>query len=448
MTTTTASFRIDGRHTTRIARDLVLDGDWRKALKILIEGFEGMTHDIAFQILSGTHTLSGVNDEITLIEESDSNYQEAVNYTYCHNTFYHLNQLYKFENLIDHEWVHRDIQRRGLHYDIPAFDDYVRKYLLPADSFVFDVTVTRKRDRMVIASKLDNNSLPLWIGTKDIPNSAKAFAAQHFPEAEKTPVITSDMKHRVEQTNSLVNTDWKGSFRSQAAQATAEHFGFQTVTAFSESVRQDVLKAIKERGVQWKELHVKTADIDQVIQYPYELALAYALSRTDVRAFGPSWVPVSPADIKMSNDSRLHSDIWVALGFDFDGSEYDHDTKENMILSLLVSELQREAFPAGEFTILNSAGLTSFEGKVVTPQSDQISKKDILIIPHAGPEFEVQAMKAGLVLCEVGGKLAHLVIVGRELGLPLIRVDKACSLFKEGVTLIIDFSDCSLKIKE
>lgn len=449
MTVTTASFRIDGRHVTRIARDLVLDGDWRKALKVLIDGFEGMDHDIAFKILAGTHTLDGINNDIALLEETDVDYQSGSYDLYCHNTFYHLNQLYKFETLIDHEVVHRDIQRRGLSYDIPAFEDYVRKYLLPAQSFSFDVTTTRKKDRVVIASKLDNNNIPLWFDTDKIPSSAKAFDKQYFPEKEivSTPVA-KPVSNRDVNGLDTVKTDWKGSFRSQAAQATAEHFGFSNVADFSESVRKDVLKAIEERGVQWKEIHIETADIDEVIRYPYELALAYALSRTDVRSFGPSWTPVSPADIKMSNDSRLHSDIWVALGFDFDGSEYDHDTKANMILMLLVSELQRVAFPAGDFTILNSAGLALFEGQVVTPTSKNITKNDILVIPHAGPEFELQAMKAGLVISEVGGKLAHLVIVGRELGLPLVRVDNACTLFKEGVTLILDFKQCSLHIKQ
>lgn len=68
-------------------------------------------------------------------------------------------------------------------------------------------------------------------------------------------------------------------------------------------------------------------------------------------------------------------------------------------------------------------------------------------MPHAGPEFELQAMKTGLVISELGGKLAHLVVVGREFGLPLIRVDNALTKFTEGMRLQINFNDNTIVAK-
>lgn len=41
MTVTTATFRVDGRNYCNIARDLVLDQEWRKGLKLLVDNFEG-----------------------------------------------------------------------------------------------------------------------------------------------------------------------------------------------------------------------------------------------------------------------------------------------------------------------------------------------------------------------------------------------------------------------
>ncbi len=61
-----------------------------------------------------------------------------------------------------------------------------------------------------------------------------------------------------------------------------------------------------------------------------------------------------------------------------------------------------------------------------------MTKNDIIVIPNASVDFELSALKAGLIICENGGKLAHLCIVGREFGIPLIRIDNATKIFKPG----------------
>ena len=80
----------------------------------------------------------------------------------------------------------------------------------------------------------------------------------------------------------------------------------------------------------------------------------------------------------------------------------------------------------------------------MTPKSKDIFSHNILVIPHAGPEYDVIARKAGLVICAAGSRMAHLAVVGREFGLPLIRIDGACEKFKEGITLNIDFTTNTL----
>lgn len=444
MTLTVATFKIDGRHVSNIARECVLDGEWREGLKMLIDDFEGMTHEIAFLILKGTHILEGVNDNINLVEEVDADYQERVNDVYGFDMFYDGGQLYRFDNVIEHREIQADVYGRGLTV-LPDWDEYVRKYLTPDGMFFLDVSTSEHRFRACIASKVDGNSLPMWFGPENFCSSAKMFTDKHYPYKSTVAAL---IENKMTKQSDSKESDWYKNARFSHAIKTANDFGFQSVEAFSEHWRKQVLKAIEERGVEWRELHVQRDGIDEVVKYPYNIALRHALVRTKLTSFVPEWKAVCPEHIKLDNDSAIHSDLWLALGNNFDGNEYIYTTKENIILDELVNHLQKEVFPAGEFVTLNSAGLSNFQGTVVTKHSKVITKDSILVIPNAGPDYELLARKAGLVISEVGGKLAHLVIVGREFGLPLIRVDDACYKFEEGMTLNIDFETATITVQK
>lgn len=448
MTVTTATFKVDGLHSTNLARSMVLDGDWRDGLNFLTESFEGLNYDIAFMLLKGTHTLVGVNNDITMIEELDEKYQNDVREMYCDDKFYEMNELYSFVQFIDHTVIDADIRRRGLTYAIPASDEYVRKYLLPKDMFVFEASPQGKHYRGLIAEKIDRNSLPLWLTKNDFCSSAKVYANKHYPAPvikRETPVsVVKVVDDAIKPVQVDTSMDWHATWRANMALNNAQQHGFDNVVDFSNHLRIAVLDAIKERNGTWKTLTVKEADIDATISFPYELALAFSLSKSSLRHLAPTWKTVSPGELKMSNDSRLHTDLWLALGFNIDGREYDNTSLEFNLFTAVVRKMQRELFPMGEFDTLNSANLDSFSGSVVTPQSEHIGKFDILVIPTAGPEYDVIARKAGLVICETGSRMAHLAVVGREFGLPLIRIEGACERFKEGVTLNIDFKTNTL----
>lgn len=461
-TMTVASFAQNGRGFTQIARNLVLDGKWRDGLQFLVEGFEGMTYDIAFQILKGTHV---IDEQFNLVEELDSEYQEDVRDIYCHNKFYELNNLYEFEDLIDNVIVDQDISDRNFTYNIPAFDVYVDRYIKGADQVAFDVTEVKNQNRSILATKVDSNTIPMWLDKNDFARSAKIFAKEKYPEKTdksfsvvkpfnssfqevsivSTPSVKEQQSALVENHSDL-KLDLQDKMNIQRAINIAEEAGFDNVQSYSDFHRKKVLEAINKRGCEWKTLHIDVGGMNEQISYPYELAAAYALSRTSLKAIA-SWEPVSERELKMASDSPLHTDLWLALGFNLDGLEYKLFTREHNIFTVLVDEVQRHSFPASEFTTLNSAGLESFEGNVVFHTNKNITKKDILVIPHAGLEFELQAMKTGLVIAEFGGKLAHLVVVGRELGLPLIRVDNALTKFSEGMSLQINFNDNTIIAK-
>lgn len=437
MTTTTFSFT--GEFYTNHARNLVLDGQWRDAYNFLMEGFDGMGSEHAFSILKGTHALVGSGSDIDLLEKLDEDYQKDVHDIYYWNVFSEVGGKFKFDRLITLEKIQEDIQLRGLISDIPEASVYIERYMLNKNEQVFSIRYgdrTREVD-YVIAEKFDPNTLPLWTTDKDIPRSAKHYYMLNLKRdvVVNQPVVKEEQKKPVSTRN---------IYREASAQSTAREFNFDNVEDFSHSLRVKVLEAIKERGVEWKTEEVHHLGKIHPIRYPVDLAMAYALQRTSLSAFAPKWEPVSEQGLKMGNDSRLHTDIWLALGHNLDGSEYSYDEEHVSVFNHLMIQLQEKSFPAGEFYTLNSAGLKTFTGKIVTLKSEKITKKDILVIPHAGPEYQTQAMKAGLVICEVGGKLAHLAIVGREMGLPLIQMENATKLFNEGAQLTIDFDSATI----
>jgi phosphohistidine swiveling domain-containing protein len=438
MTTTTASFSFTGDFYTNHARNLVLDGQWRDGYNFLMKGFDGMESEHAFSILKGTHELEGLGENMDLVEKLDEDYQNDVRDLYYWNVFSEVGGKFKFERLITLEKIQDDIRLRGFTSDIPEASVYVDRYMRNTDEQVFTVRYGDRTHEVnfIIAKKFDSNTLPLWTTDEDIPKSAKHY---YMVNLKPSPVVIEPV---IKEEKAPIST--RNIYREESAKNTAKDFNFDNVEDFSHSLRVKVLEAIKERNVEWKTENVNHLGKVYPIRYPVDLAMAYALQRTSLSGLAPKWEPVSEQGLKMGNDSRLHTDLWLALGHNLDGSEYSYDEEHVSVFNHLMIQLQEKSFPAGEFYTLNSAGLKIFKGNVVTLRSEAITKHDILILPHAGPEYQDMAMKAGLVICEVGGKLAHLAIVGREFGLPLIQVENAYNLFKEGAKLTIDFENATI----
>lgn len=95
-----------------------------------------------------------------------------------------------------------------------------------------------------------------------------------------------------------------------------------------------------------------------------------------------------------------------------------------------------------DFTVLVSAKLSKFTGKIVFENSAKITDKDILILPNANVKYESQALKAGLVIVETGSALSHLVMLNKNIEvapLCILRMKDAITKFKDCASLKIDF---------
>jgi hypothetical protein len=63
-----AFFRVSGEWLTEQCRDFVREGEWRRGLRLLVDGLEGLGHDNAIAVLTGEKRLVGVNS-VDLMDE-------------------------------------------------------------------------------------------------------------------------------------------------------------------------------------------------------------------------------------------------------------------------------------------------------------------------------------------------------------------------------------------
>lgn len=446
-----ASFSITGSFLTSRSRDLVLDGRWDDALEFLVSSLEGMTYEIAISILKGTHRLSGADSSLELVTDSDELYLEEVKDIYFADLVFSENKYYKVEGVIDQRDVQQDVIDKQGDTSLDVLS-YARYKMTPNDCTLLVVSYQKRertlsRLKALVVREQPRTSIPLWMKHFSLPTPREYFDAKKEEVPASTPVPTAvpvTATPSSQTPEKEPRSDIMSSFDLQIALSDAQSMGFDSIESYTEHYRNAVLKAIEERKLNWvsRELNGK------VYRFPLELAQAYAFRRTSLEVLAPKWAPVSPSGIKMDNDSALHTDLWLAMGLPLDHSAYNHTCSHTMAFNELLCLLIDEAKFTGDFVTLNACGLTSFTGKVVLPNSRKITSNDILVVPHAGMEFDLQAQKAGLVICAVGGKLAHLAVVGRERGIPLIRVDEADKRFSCDMWVSVDFNKESLVITE
>lgn len=476
-----AIFKITGEQVTEAARDLVVSGDWRRALALLTEDIEGLAYLDALAILKGDKRMAGSGDEMALSLEDQNvrqTYCEEVKSVYLDGRLSHNQGLYKVYGKVtrlpsSETWEWQDAKKRislGMER-FPLVKDKketdLREFVRGYCRDMYSDLILQVRDKLgrpecvyvLLTPCFDNTDRPSWMthaitsdpqeafdsmggcimeyGPIPLVESAAPVAAAAIEKAMGRSQDSVKPTH-VEAHETLQKLDIFTSMRRDSALAIARDHGFDSTQAFSASLRTSVMQAISTRGDTWESLVVPRANgLTRTIRFPKGLATTYALSRTTAAHLAPKWEPVSGHDLKMANDSRAHTDLWLALGNDLDGDEYEHATDANMDLGCLVTHIQKEKL-SYELHVLTAAGKEVVQGVVVNHDDPDVINKvakgnAILLIPHAGEEYAVLAAKSVAVLCRAGGKLAHLVIVGRETGIPVVRIPEGSKPILTGV---------------
>lgn len=80
--------------------------------------------------------------------------------------------------------------------------------------------------------------------------------------------------------------------------------------------------------------------------------------------------------------------------------------------------------------------------KKLVENTDGISKSDILVLKSSDPSYAVEVMRAGGIIMERGGRLAHLCVVALEMGIPCItQAEGAMKILNDGMKIVLDANE-------
>lgn len=202
--------------------------------------------------------------------------------------------------------------------------------------------------------------------------------------------------------------------------------------------------ADKEYG--WKEL-INPLNSNERLKVPYRAFLHLCVHLSGFSKLHPHldislppYTAIFPAGVKTARDNPLHTDCWLGAGMSI-GTAYDSSCWQHQLFYHEIQKCQ-SSFIGQEmdFTILHSAHKLHFSGTTVNISNfASVPKgKRLLVLPHLGVEFEAVALQCDAIITEHGGKLAHLVTVGREMNIPIIRVEDAAIRFALANSIKID----------
>ena len=175
-------------------------------------------------------------------------------------------------------------------------------------------------------------------------------------------------------------------------------------------------------------------------KYPYPTKHVY---------HNDTWYCVSPEDLKTNQDDPVHSDWWIGAGFPIEAySIIGHGNSSFFEFNRHLSEFASEMSDNNRLDnvkLLAGADLSPVQGRLnIYPSSlDEVSEGDILVLSHAGVDFDLYIKKAcangkGAAIVEIGNKVAHLSIISNELGFRLILLPSASEMLKPFATYEIN----------
>lgn len=488
-------FSIDGEFLANHARDRVCEGAWERALKLLTEDLEGMTHEMAIAVLKGEADLTGSSadeagigikelpkdgkkaqemaKQLHFLYGSAFRYREKYWKPYARVTSWgEADSLFAFEDQVGHV-----LETTGSRF----FADKLwarKRSLFYADDRVHDMLVifpvSKTQDAFILCKEAPMP--PLWldvpVGPPDrvlldmlknglvLPERGEAYRGA---PVEKVCSMSGARKtsKRAKSGNSFFKSSSAPALseaEETARTAERERKHTQRLAKIAETVKTQA----KEKGGFYR-LELKD-DIERPyaprpsIEVPKNPFLLWALRGYDFERFGkkaPEWDVVSPQGLKMSFDDPYHSDWILGAGLSLEDA-YAHD--EKTLGSVVMSSAVREQFKlVKEWTQMQFVALAYpgkpryFSGQVIVAEPNKpVPAGSIALAATAGPEYQLAMETAcqpdqygakGLIICATGGKLAHLATVGREFKCTVLMVPDAVEKYRTTRCLSIDMDE-------
>jgi len=472
-----ATFILRGEHLTAQAREHMGAGDWKAGIELLTDALEGMTYEQAIGVIEGQYKLTGQGSTI-MMEPDDPAVAALLQEQY--KAEYGMGQYVKRDNwfyepylVIDNLGEHdvepvaalpeyqdsgprmQEISQRGrwmystemVHHK-SCWSNFPRSLLClramhyaqsPTTDFAEVLTNEKGRDVVVLFQRVPAAETPFW-RTKDNTSAQRSFScleeylpsgghAQRYGEVhpskvERTTVVAAPAQPSAQERDEAREKVEKeqAEERERAAKMVAE------VVELTAKIRA-YADADTEYG--WHDFRWTDKETGKrlVLRAPKRALLCYALSRTSASHRCPEYTAISPESFKTYEDDPYHTDVWLGCGLALDPKTYVHSSPEYRAVLDMMFEVQRDML---NFEVQVLAKGPEIAGTVVYPDHVGIDKTCILVVPHAGVEYEVQALAAGAVVTQAGGRLAHLVTVCREMGKPILRMDDALEKLRPG----------------
>lgn len=477
-------FSIEGDYITDISRQMMTEGNWRGALRVL-GSIEGLPMEEQISILKGDKYFTGTNDLELVVDnrEETKDFKESIIKQYGKFIAF-KNKFYEPYATVD-SWCREDLPKRDQTYSADSFaftsqfdpeiyrvlekngdkseHPYARSLHYADDTKhdfavgIFNSTEMQKnkikvKDFLgkVILFKEAENDVPFFL--EDLVSKTPVECLAHQPWLEQRGA-TIDYYQYSEDEVSVA--DPETTLREPKLGMTDVKYPHYEDDEYDEKQAQymkTLMESIKEYADNDKQYGWKTLvdEEGRTLKVPGRAFLHYALNHSltqdtevstfEVRQQLPEYKAISTSGLKMLSDNPYHTDCWLGAGMDID-TAYDHDAWQYQLFLHSAFDFQRK-YLNYDFHLLSRDGLSEFKGITCTPSNyEKVPEgQRILVLPHLGVEFEQVALKCDAIIAEQGGPMAHLVIVGKELkkGFPIMRVENACVKFLISLPIKID----------
>lgn len=473
-------FSIDGKWLADFSRTRVEEGDYQHALRIL-DCLEGMGMDDKIAILKGEKDLEGVNS-LNLVESSAELKSEVEKfYQYKYGSLLRFENRYYEPYMIVNSWCLDDLPENNSH-----FSPFAHKLTKNFESHLFD-----EMDNMFGGNRLGNYPHSRSLHYADNPRDDLAYTFNLADYKELKPrmydgvILFKEVKEQIPfWVDSYIKKNPKEAiycaiknhryFSIGGAEITYETKGtlspmkidnpyvagesYMRLDSEEDETRAivDLQKRIQDYADNdkiygWKHFQDEEG---HTIKVPGRAFMHFALNRCSSsvgRGFNdreiplPEYVPISASGLKMGGDDPYHTDSWLGAGLELRGA-YDHDSWQYKLFMDAVWKMQYAEYDM-QFNIIAKGKNTIVEGFTVNTENYSSVPKGqrILVIPNLSVDFEQAFFACDHVICETGGKLAHLAILAREFDKSIIRMENATLQFIRKKPIKIDFINGKLE---
>ena len=212
-----------------------------------------------------------------------------------------------------------------------------------------------------------------------------------------------------------------------------------------EAARKAVMAqaALPDRGG-WLDLRVG-GDVLRVPRAPFE---HWALDRCGAGHLAPPWDPCSRSGMKLQGDDPMHTDWMLGAGLDPLTLRWYGPDPEAASLSdaadALLGEVQRRVLSHGGLAVLADGGFRAGRAYVARRgRGDMPEPGDVVVLPDASADWLDVVVTAcgggaGAVVVARGGAMAHLVVVTAARGATILRDPEAMRRYADGQSLSVD----------